>query len=211
MGLAALGTFALPVLLPASAILLIVSNRTVIRAAVRDVGRFQLSLPVLFTTIIAGTLLSGDFLTAAVMAWTVVFWRHRHRVAHFQLRRRLLPALVQRRRFARLCAADAHVEVPVERLREGDRILVEEGELIPADGRLLGGPAVIDERLVRGVSGLSLKQPGDRILAGSLSVEGDPGDRDKKPRARGACRVTGPRAVRCVASPSDGSGRHAAR
>ena len=62
--------------------------------------------------------------------------------------------------------------MPVERLREGDRILVEEGELIPADGRLLGGPAVIDERLVRGVSGLSLKQPGDRILAGSLSVEG---------------------------------------
>ena len=94
VGLAALGTFALPVLLPASAILLIVSNRTVIRAAVRDVGRFHLSLPVLFTTIIAGTLLSGDFLTAAVMAWTVVFWRHRHRVAHFQLRRRLLPALV---------------------------------------------------------------------------------------------------------------------
>ena len=172
VGLAALGTFALPVLLPASAILLIVSNRTVIRAAVRDIGRFHLSLPVLFTTIIAGTLLSGDFLTAAVMAWMLVFWRHRHRVAQFQLRRQLLPALVQRRRFARLCAGNAHVEVPVEQLREGDRILVEEGELIPADGCLIGGPAVIDERLVRGVSGLSLKQDGDRVLAGSLSVEG---------------------------------------
>ena len=100
--------------------------------------------------------------------------------------------------------------MPVERLREGDRILVEEGELIPADGRLLGGPAVIDERRC-GVSGLSLKQPGDRILAGSLSVEGTLEIEIRTPCGRGACRVTGPRAVRCVASPSDGSGRHAAR
>ena len=93
VGLAALGTFALPILLPASAILLLASNRTVIKAAWRDLRRRHLSLPVLFSTIIAGTLASGDFLTASIMAWMVIFWRHQHRVAQFQLRRQLLAPL----------------------------------------------------------------------------------------------------------------------
>ncbi len=172
LALAVAGELAIPALLPASAVLLVASSLKVLREAWRQVRRRKIGLPVLFTTILAGTLISGQFLAAALMAWMYQFWRHRHRVAQHQLRRRLLPSLTQRPRFARLCVGDAEVEVPAERLHPGDRIVVDEGEMVPADGWLAGGFAVVDERLLRGVSGLSRKEAGDPVYAGSFAVEG---------------------------------------
>ena len=62
--------------------------------------------------------------------------------------------------------------MPTDRLHAGDRIVVEEGEMVPADGWLAGGFAVVDERLVRGVAGLSRKEAGDPVFAGSFAIEG---------------------------------------
>jgi Cu2+-exporting ATPase len=172
VGLAALGEFAVPALLPASAVLLVASNLKVIREAVRQLGRRHLGLPVLSTTIVVATLASGQLLVAALMAWMFRFWRHQHRRTQARMRRHLLPSLTQRRPFARLRAGGAEIEVPTDRLQVGDRILVTEGEMVPADGWLLEGSAVVDERLVRGLAGLTRKHPGDPIFAGSFPVEG---------------------------------------
>ena len=64
VALAAVGELAVPALLPASAILLVASNVKVIRLAWHELSRRQIGLPVLFSTIILGTLLSGQFLAA---------------------------------------------------------------------------------------------------------------------------------------------------
>ncbi len=170
--LAAAGELAVPALLPASAVLLVASSVKVVREALREVRRRTIGLPTLFTTILTGTLLSGQFLAASLMAWMYQFWRHRHREAQHRLRRELLPSLTQRPRFARLCVGDAEVEVPTDRLHAGDRLVVEEGEMVPADGWLAGGFAVVDERLVRGIAGLTRKEAGDPVFAGSFAIEG---------------------------------------
>ncbi len=171
LALAAAGELAIPALLPASAVLLVVASLKTLRQAWREVRARQVGLPVLFATILAGTLLSGQVLAAALMAWMYQFWRHQHRVAQHRLRRELLPSLTQRPRFARLCVGDAEVEVPADRLHPGDRIVVDEGEMVPADGWLAGGFAVVNERLVRGAAGLSRKEAGDPIYAGSFARE----------------------------------------
>ena len=63
--------------------------------------------------------------------------------------------------------------MPTQRFVAGDHIVVEEGELIPADGILLGGPALVDERLIFcGVTGHSWKKAGEPVYAGSISFEG---------------------------------------
>jgi cation transport ATPase len=170
--LAAAGELAVPALLPASAVLLVASNMTVIKLAWRELKQRHIGLPTLFSTIIVGTLASGQFLAASLMAWMMTFWRYRHRAAQFRLRRQLLPSLTQRPRFARLLASGQEVEVSTERLVPGNRIVVDEAEMVPADGRLVGEPAKVDERLIRGISGLSRKVPGDMIYAGSISLEG---------------------------------------
>jgi Cu2+-exporting ATPase len=172
VGLAAAGELAIPALLPASAVLLVVSNATVIRTATRELLRRQLGLPVLYTAIVAGTLGTGHFLVAAAMTWMFKYWRHRHRRDQLQLRRRLLPSLSQRPLLARRTAGGNTVSIRTDRLRSGDRIIVDEGETVPVDGRLLSGPAVVDERHVTGALGLTRKQPGDAIFAGSRSLSG---------------------------------------
>jgi cation transport ATPase len=172
LALAAAGELAVPALLPASAVLLVFASLRTLREAWREIRNRRIGLPVLFSTILIGTLLSGQFLAAALMAWMFQFWRHRHRSAQHRLRRELLPSLTQRPRFARLCVGDAEVEVPADRLQPGNRVVVEAGEMIPADGWLAGGFAVVDERLVRGLAGLSRKEAGDPVYAGSFAREG---------------------------------------
>ena len=44
------------------------------------------------------------------------------------------------------------VEVPIEDLKPNDVIVVSAGEQIPADGRILQGRGLVDERMIRGLA-----------------------------------------------------------
>jgi len=97
VGLAAVGEFAVPALLPASAVLLLASNVKTFREAGRALGRRELDLPVLSTAIVVATLSTGQFLAAALMSWTIKFWHRRYRTRLHEARRLLLPELTKPR------------------------------------------------------------------------------------------------------------------
>ncbi len=56
--------------------------------------------------------------------------------------------------------------VPLERLAPGDKILVRNNEIIPADGYVLNGDAAIDYSFVTGESRITEKKTGDLVYAG---------------------------------------------
>lgn len=56
--------------------------------------------------------------------------------------------------------------VALSNLRVGDRLLVRNGELLPADGRLIRGHALIDYSFVTGESEPVVRQAGDYLYAG---------------------------------------------
>jgi Cu2+-exporting ATPase len=60
--------------------------------------------------------------------------------------------------------------VPAATLAIGDRVLIRPGETVPADGVLTGGFSALDESLLSGESNPRDKQPGDRLLGGSINV-----------------------------------------
>ena len=121
------------------------------RVAAAQVRKRQVGLPVLYTTIAAGTLATGQFLPWAVMNWMLRFWKQRYRDQLARPRRRLLGDVLQHQRFARLqSASGAEVEVPVDRLSPGDLILASAGEKIAVDGRVVSGHGLVDERVIRG-------------------------------------------------------------
>jgi Cu+-exporting ATPase len=62
--------------------------------------------------------------------------------------------------------------VPVENLRKGDWVRVRPGERFPVDGRVVQGGSSADESLITGESRPILKGPSDRVVAGSLNLEG---------------------------------------
>lgn len=61
---------------------------------------------------------------------------------------------------------------PVEKLKVGDRILIKNGEIIPADAVLINGAAFIDYSFVTGESNPVKKINGDLIYAGGRQVGG---------------------------------------
>ncbi|KAF0176687.1 MAG: Cu2+-exporting ATPase [Limisphaerales bacterium] len=62
--------------------------------------------------------------------------------------------------------------VSLSELAIGDHLLLRNGELIPADAKLLSGPALIDYSFVTGESEPLAKQPGDYLYAGGRQMGG---------------------------------------
>ncbi|HSE67933.1 MAG TPA: heavy metal translocating P-type ATPase, partial [Gemmatimonadales bacterium] len=62
--------------------------------------------------------------------------------------------------------------VPVSALREDDLVLVRPGASIPADGVVRAGSSEVTEAIVTGESRPVPKQPGDRVIAGTVNGSG---------------------------------------
>lgn len=63
-------------------------------------------------------------------------------------------------------------DVPVRRLRPGDRVQVRAGEAIPADGVVVEGTSRVDEALLTGESTPLARRRGDAVVAGSHNLFG---------------------------------------
>ena len=173
LGIAALADTIAPVLIPISAVLLIGTNVRTFREAWRRLASKKSGLPVLYVAIVAATLASGQFFASALMSWFFKFWQGRLPLELTCERRRLVADTLPRARLACLIAPDGtQVLLPVERLQAGDRVAVGPGESVPADGRLIEGGGIVDERSVRGLEGASRKGPGDFVLGGSTVLAG---------------------------------------
>jgi P-type Cu2+ transporter len=63
-------------------------------------------------------------------------------------------------------------EVSTESLSAGDLVLVRPGATVPADGEVDSGDSDVNEAMITGESRPVKKQPGDRVIAGSINGDG---------------------------------------
>ena len=66
--------------------------------------------------------------------------------------------------------ADGVETVPAAALAVGDRVLVRPGAGVPADGEVFDGNTSLDEAMITGESAPVDKQPGDRVIAGTVNA-----------------------------------------
>lgn len=62
--------------------------------------------------------------------------------------------------------------VPIRHVQLGDIMLVKPGGSVPVDGVIVSGDSAVDESMLTGESLPVPKQPGDRVVAGSINGEG---------------------------------------
>jgi Cu+-exporting ATPase len=72
----------------------------------------------------------------------------------------------------RLKADGADEEVALELVQVGDRLRVRPGEGVPVDGEVLEGNGAVDESMVTGESMPAAKQPGDKLIGGTVNGTG---------------------------------------
>ena len=154
------------------------------RGALRDLRTRHLTMDVSVSLAIGGAYLAGIWSTltgegelyfdaAGMFALFLLTGRYLERRARERTAAataqlvNLLPASC-----LRLDAQDQAHRILLSELRVGERVLVQPGALLPADGRILSGQSSIDESLL---TGEYLPQPrgvGDSVTAGTLNVEG---------------------------------------
>ncbi|MBI3992832.1 MAG: cation-translocating P-type ATPase [Candidatus Lambdaproteobacteria bacterium] len=75
-------------------------------------------------------------------------------------------------RWANRLEGEVPRRVPVHEVAAGDRLLVRQGEAVPADGPLLSGQAQIDQQALTGESAPRAVSAGDVVLAGTVAAAG---------------------------------------
>jgi Cu2+-exporting ATPase len=74
--------------------------------------------------------------------------------------------------FARLLVGNEQLQIPVEELQVGDRLLVLPGEKIPTDARVVTGKSSVDESMLTGESVPVDKQESARVTGTTLNLTG---------------------------------------
>ncbi len=71
-----------------------------------------------------------------------------------------------------IVAIEQEVELPIDQVVRGDVLLVRAGERVPVDGEVIVGVTEVDESSFTGEPLPVRKQPGDRVLGGTLNQSG---------------------------------------
>ena len=71
----------------------------------------------------------------------------------------------------RLDEQDEIHSVPALELNSGDRIIIHPGDIIPADGVIIGGESSVDESILTGESLPLFKRLHDEVIGGSLNID----------------------------------------
>ncbi len=142
------------------------------REAVASLRERRMTMELSMSLAIVAALAVGEVFTALVILVFVLVAevlehmtveRGRHAIHHLL---GLLPqhALVRR--------DGSHVEVPIEAVRPGDRVLVRPGGRVPVDGAVVDGTSYVDESPITGESVPVEKLAGSRVFAGTINQSG---------------------------------------
>ena len=170
---AAVAQFAMPGLLPAAAALFAYTSIPTFKAA-RDVlfEEKRLGVDVLDAIVVVGCLGTMAIFPGAVLCWCLSFGRVLVKKTQDDSKKLLLNAFGKQPRYVWLLKDGVEVQVSLDKLHQDDTIVVHTGEVVPVDGVVVDGMAVIDQHALTGESTPAEKGVGDKVFASTIMVAG---------------------------------------
>ena len=171
--LAAVAQFAMPTLLPVSAPLFAYTAIPSFRGAYEVLFKERrLGVDVLDSIVVMGCLATLHVFPGAILAWCLSVGRYLVRRTEDNSKKLLLGAFGKQPRYVWLIKDGIEIEVPLDRLDKGEIVAVHTGEMVPVDGIIVEGLAMIDQHALTGESAPAEKGVGDRVFASTVMVAG---------------------------------------
>src|SRR5271167_2226868 len=171
--LAAVAQFAMPALLPLSAVLFAYTAIPSFRGAYDVLFKERrLGVDVLDSIVVMGCLATLQVFPGAILAWCLSVGRYLVRRTEDNSKKLLLGAFGKQPRYVWLVKDGIEIEMPLDRLDKGDVVAVHTGEMVPVDGIIVDGLAMIDQHALTGESVPAEKGVGDRVFASTVMVAG---------------------------------------
>ena len=171
--LAAVAQFAMPTLLPVSAPLFAYTAIPSFRGAYEVLFKERrLGVDVLDSIVVIGCLATLHVFPGAILAWCLSVGRYLVRRTEDNSKKLLLGAFGKQPRYVWLIKDGIEIEVPLDRLDKGEIVAVRTGEMVPVDGIIVEGLAMIDQHALTGESAPAEKGVGDRVFASTVMVAG---------------------------------------
>lgn len=118
---------------------------------------------------LVGALAVGEYFAGAVVTVMLATGQLLEARAEARAQRELRLLLERSPRTARRRVGDEVVEIPVDEVAVGDRLLVRTGDIVPVDGRLLT-PGTLDESALTGEPLPVERPPGEEARSGSVNA-----------------------------------------
>lgn len=133
-------------------------------------GKFTPNIHVLMGLAAVGALIIDEFVDGPLLILIFAAANFLEDYAEGRSRREITALLKMHPTEARrLLANDTTEIVPVQKLKIGDRVLVQNGDQVPTDGKILTGSPFIDESAITGESMPVEKAQGDDVFASTMN------------------------------------------
>jgi heavy metal translocating P-type ATPase len=139
-------------------------------SVLRSLLHGDMGVDVIALLAMAGALILGEELAGAVIALMLSGGNALEEAAGSRARRELTALLERAPRFAHRHRDGGLEEVPVAALRPGDLVAVRPGEVVPVDGVVAGGEAVLDESALTGESLPVRRADGAEVRSGTANA-----------------------------------------
>ena len=159
--------------LPVTTALAVYHSVKYIREGLTALLHGKLSVAVLDATAVTVSMVRGDFPTASSVMFMLRLgeiledWTHKKSVAD------LAGAMSLNVDHVWLKTGETEVLVPISDVKAGDRIVVRTGNLIPLDGKVVSGEAMVNQASMTGESMPVPKRAGSLVYAGTVAEEGE--------------------------------------
>jgi heavy metal translocating P-type ATPase len=139
-------------------------------SVLRTVLHGRVGVDVIALVAMAGSLALGEYLAGAVIALMLSGGNALEAAADRRARRELTHLLSRMPTTAHRRVGDRIEEVPVDEIGPGDVVVVRTGEVVPVDGALVAGEAVVDESSLTGESLPVTYQAGGELRSGVVNA-----------------------------------------
>jgi heavy metal translocating P-type ATPase len=150
----------------------LVALALVLVVMVRSLLRRAFGVDVIAVLAILGAVGLGEYLAGAVIGLMLATGRNLEEYAANRAERELTSLLKRAPRIAHRVRDGAVETVAVGQVVRGDRLIVKGGDVLPVDGMVSEGPAVLDESALTGESRLVERQAGDQVKSGTTNAGG---------------------------------------